>query len=87
MNPTFEDAGVPQPTQTIYKRSVACTDSIFAGQESIFKFTAEGNRVYTCFYDLASAFDSVEFSVLLDTIIVSCWNERKLLANHKGLVH
>ena len=33
-----------------------------------FKFTAEEDRVYTCFYDLASAVDSVEFSVLLEQL-------------------
>ena len=68
----LEDAGVPQISQTTYKKGVSCQDSgvscqdsIFASQEANAKFISEGDNVYSCFYDLASAFDTVEFSVLL----------------------
>ena len=37
-------------------------------QEAIEKFTSDGDTVYTCFYDLASAFDTTEFSVLLEEL-------------------
>ena len=57
----LEGAGIPQSTQTAYRRNVACSDSIFAGQESISKFTNEGDCIYSCFYDLASAQLSLVF--------------------------
>ena len=68
MNPIFKDVGILQPTQTAYRRNSVCADSIFAGQKSNFKSTVEGDRMYTYFYDLASTFDSVEFSVLLEQL-------------------
>ena len=39
--------------------------SHLACQEAIAKLTREGDHVYSCFYDLASAFDTVEYPVLL----------------------
>ena len=52
--PILEDSGIPQITQTAYRKGVSCQDSIFASQEAIEKFTSDSNTVYTCFYDLAS---------------------------------
>ena len=66
--PLFDETGIPQITQTAYRKGVACSDSIFAGHEVISKFTLEGDLVYSCFYDLTSAFDTVEFSVLLEQL-------------------
>ena len=65
INPVLEDAGIPQLTQTAYRKGVSCQDSISAGTECNTTFVNGGDNVYTCFYDLASAFDTVEFSVLL----------------------
>ena len=63
--PTISDLNIPHLTQTAYQKGVSCSEAIFACQEAIAKLTREGDRVYSCFYDLASAFDSVEYPVLL----------------------
>ena len=78
IGPLLEDAGVPQISQTAYKKGVSCQDSIFASQEANAKFISEGDNVYSCFYDLASAFDTVKFSVLLEELFRvgvkgKCW--------------
>ena len=57
-----------QLTQTAYRRNVGCPDSIFASQEVNHKFVNEGDSVYTCYYDLEKAFDTVEFCVLLEQL-------------------
>ena len=51
-----------------YKGGVSCTDSIFASKEALAKFKSQGDNVYSCFYDLASVFDTVEFCVLLQSL-------------------
>ena len=56
-------------TQTAYQKGVSCTDAIFAYKEIIAKLTREGDHVYSCFYDLASAFDTVEYPVLLSHLM------------------
>ena len=63
--PIISDALIPQLTQTAYQKGVSCSEAIFACQEAIAKFTSEGDHIYSCFYDLASAFDTVEYPVLL----------------------
>ena len=60
--------GFPQATQTVYKGGVSCTDSIFASTEALAKFKLQGDNVYSYFYDLASAFNTVEFCVLLQSL-------------------
>ena len=61
----LRDRNIPQLTQTAYQCGVSCADTTFACQETISKLIRDGNSVYSCFYDLASAFDTVEYSVLL----------------------
>ena len=78
ITPLLEAAGIPQATQTAYREGVSCTDSVFSGLEATAKFQADGDNTYTCFYDLASAFDTVEFSVLLENLFHAgvrgkCW--------------
>lgn len=69
INPIFDEAGVPQQTQTAYMKRVGFIDSIFAGKESSQdSLHAEGDCVYSCFYDLASAFDTVEFCMSLEQL-------------------
>ena len=65
MLPILGDRCIPQLTQTAYQRGVSCTDATFTCQETISKFIREGDVVYSCFYDLAAAFDTVEYPVLL----------------------
>ena len=67
MLPILGDHCTPQLTQTAYQRGVSCADSTFTCQETISKFIREGDAIYSCFYDLASAFDTVEYPVLLST--------------------
>ena len=68
MSQILEDAGIPQLTQSAHRGNVACSDSIFTGQEAISKFTNEEDCVYSCFYDFASAFDTVEPCDLLEQL-------------------
>ena len=63
--PIISGSGIPQLTQTAYQKGVSCSEAIFTCQEIISKLTREGDHVYSCFYDLASAFDTVEYPVLL----------------------
>ena len=58
--------------QTAYWPGISCRDSIFAGLEAERKFVDEGDTVYTSFFDLDSAFDTVEFCVLLAMWIIQC---------------
>ena len=78
MSVILDESEVPQLTQTAYRRNVGCRDSIFASQEVNHKFINEGDSVYTCYYDLEKAFDTVEFCVLLEQLVHvgirgKCW--------------
>ena len=54
--PFLEDSGRPQLTQTANRKKVSCSvDSIYASQEAVRSFTAEGDHVYSSFYDLSSS--------------------------------
>ena len=64
--PILNDNNLPQLTQTAYQRGISCSDAIFSCQEVISKLIREGDSVYSCFYDLASAFDTVEYPILLE---------------------
>ena len=63
------DSYIPQLTQTAYQKGVSCADAIFACKKIIAKLTKEGDHVYSCLYDLASAFDTVEYPVLLSHLM------------------
>ena len=65
MLPVLSDNCVLHLNQTAYQRGVSCADATFSCQETITKFIRDGDFVYSCFYDLASAFDTVEYHVLL----------------------
>ena len=78
ITPILDDADILQISQTAYRKGVSCQDSIFARIEANSRFVIENEKVYTCFYDLASAFDTVEFSILLDELFQAgisgkCW--------------
>ena len=86
ITPILDDADIQQNSQTAYRKGVSCQDSIFAGIEANSRFVIENEKVYTCFYDLASAFDTVEFSILLDELFQAgisgkCW---RLVRNWYG---
>ena len=68
ITPILDVADIPQISQTAYRKGVSCQDCIFAGIKANTRFVIEKEKVYTCFYDLASAFDTVEFSILLDEL-------------------
>ena len=61
----LKDRNVPRITQTAYRSGGSCRNWIFAVER---KFTNEGDTVYSRFLDLASAFDTVEFCVLLEQL-------------------
>ena len=65
MLPVLSDNCVPHLNQTAYQRGVSSSEATFSYQETISKFIHDGDSIYSCFYDLASAFDTVEYSVLL----------------------
>ena len=68
ITPMLEVAGIPQVTQTAYREGVSCSDSMFASMEACAHLRSNGDHVYSCFYDLASAFNTVEFCVLLQNL-------------------
>ena len=68
--PVLSNSYLPQLTQTAYQKGVSCADAIFACKEIIAKLTREGDHVYSCFYDLASAFDTVDY--LLSHLMYAC---------------
>ena len=65
MLPILSDNCAPHVNQTAYQRGVSSADASFSCQETISKFIHDGDSIYSCFYDLASAFDTVEYPVLL----------------------
>ena len=64
--PILADENIPQLNQTGFQKGMSCSDAIFSCLEITSKYIREGDTVYSCFYDLASAFDTVEYPVLLD---------------------
>ena len=62
--PILNDNNLPKLKETAYQRGISCSD--VSCQEVISKLIREGDSVYSCFYDLASAFDTVEYPILLD---------------------
>ena len=66
--PFLEDSSRPQLTQSAYRKNVSCVDSIFASHGAVRFFTAEGDHVYSSFYDLQCAFDTVEYCILLEEL-------------------
>ena len=59
------EAEIPHINQSAYRKNVSCIDALFATQV-IAKYMRGGSRIHMCLYDLQKAFDSVEYSVLLD---------------------
>ena len=68
MQVIFLEAGIPHRNQTAYQKDVSCADAIFSTQEVIARYMKGGSRVFMCLYDLQKAFDSVEYSVLLERL-------------------
>ena len=66
----MEDLGCPQLTQAAYRKNVSCVESMFASQEALRCFTTEGDLVYSSLYDLQSAFDTVEYSILPESYLM-----------------
>ena len=65
MMPVLKEAGCPHINQTAYRKESSCADALFATQETIVRYIRGGKQVYMCLYDLAKAYDSVEYSILL----------------------
>ena len=65
ITPILDDVHSPQLTKMAYRRGPSCQDS---RMEGIANFVNDKEKVYTYFYDLASAFDTVEFSALLEEL-------------------
>ena len=65
MLPVLSDNNAPHLNKTAYQQGVSCSDATFACQETLCKFIRDGDSIYSCFYDLSSAFDTVEYPVLL----------------------
>ena len=58
----FLEAGILHCNQTAYQKAISCTDDI-STQEVIAKYTRGGS------WDLQKAFDSVEYSVILERLL------------------
>ena len=68
LEPTLSEAGFPHLNQSAFHKHTGCGDAIFATQELIARYISEGSTVHMCLFDLAKAFDSVEFPVMLDKL-------------------
>ena len=68
LEPTLSEAGFPHLNQSTFRKHTGCGDAIFATQELIARYISEGSTVHMCLFDLAKAFDSVEFPVMLDKL-------------------
>ena len=66
--PILQGNGHPALTQTAYRKHISCQDAIFATQEAIVHTLQEGRVAYLFLYDLEKAFDSVEHSILLQSL-------------------
>ena len=66
--PILQGNGHPALTQTAYQKHISCQDAIFATQEAIVHTLQEGRVAYLSLYDLEKAFDSVEHSILLQSL-------------------
>ena len=66
--PVLENSSHPFFTQTAYRKCSFCQDAIFATQEAILKVIRDGGEAYLCLYDLEKAFDSIEHSILLNSL-------------------
>ena len=66
--PIMVDLDLPHINQTGYRKGNSCADAIFAILEVISQFVSDGDKVYMCLYDLHKAYDSVEYSILKDSM-------------------
>ena len=65
LSSTLLERGIPHRNQTGFVKNTSCSDAIFATYESLSKFAREGDTTYLCLFDLAKAFDMVQYPVLL----------------------
>jgi exonuclease III len=78
MNMIIEDLHLPDCLQTAYQKGISCSDAVFVTQEALLTHLRENGHPYLCFFDMEKAFDSVEFSVLLNRLFDlgingKCW--------------
>ena len=66
--PFIEDSSRPQLTQSAYRKNVSRVDVNFASQEAVRFFTADGDHVYSSFYDFQCAFDTIKYCILLEEL-------------------
>ena len=82
LSPILEEKSFPHYAQTAYRRGVSCTDAIFATQEAILTHIREDEKPTICFFDMEKAFDSIEYTTLLDHLFKvglngKCWQLMK----------
>lgn len=68
LSPVLMERGFPNQAQTAYRKGISCADAIFSTQETLLKYTREGENPIMCCFDLEKAFDSIEYDVLLNLI-------------------
>lgn len=66
IQPLLEEMGA----QTAYRKHTSCEDAIFAYLEAMSHYLLQDDQFMMCAFDLEKAFDSIEFSVLLN----QCWD-------------
>ena len=71
ITPVLKESGIPHYTQTAYQAGISCSDPTAVVQEAVRKYIEDGSTAYQCFYDLEKAFNSIEYSVLLDHLYKS----------------
>ena len=66
--PMLENSGHLFFTQTAYRKCSSCQNAIFATQEAILKVIRDDGEAYLWLHDLEKAFDSIEHSILLNSL-------------------
>ena len=74
--PVLQDSCHPALTQTAYQKGISCQDAIFTTQEAILHNLRDGRVSYLSLYDLEKAFDSIDHSVLLQSLFEAGINGR-----------
>lgn len=70
LSPLLEEQGFPNQLQTAYQKGISSTDATFATQEILTNHRQDGGQPYLCLFDIEKAFDSVEFTILLQRLNV-----------------
>ena len=55
--------GIPHTNQTAYRKGVSCAEAIFSTLEVLSTYSKKNEKMHMCFYDLQTAFDSIQYPI------------------------